>query len=78
MKTIPTRFVVLPDSRNLLLGIDGAKCFEPGIVYEAENIMGEIIFRPLGPTLATEPGPGHVSTDANQIIAAGRHLLIKP
>lgn len=75
-KPTQTRFVVLPDSRRLLLGIDGADCFEPGIVYQAMEIDGEIILRKMGPTLATEPGAGHVSTDPNQIIAAGRHLQI--
>lgn len=75
MSTINTRFVVLPDSRKLLLGVDLSELFMPGVVYEAEAILGEIIIRPLGKTSAVNPGYGHITTDANQIINAGRHLV---
>lgn len=43
-----TRFAVIDDERKLLLGIDKANLFEPGMVYEATEMIGEIIIRKVG------------------------------
>lgn len=43
-----TRFSVLPDGRRVLMGIDKANIFEAGVVYEAHNVLGEIVLKPIG------------------------------
>jgi hypothetical protein len=80
-----TRFVVLPDERKLLLGIDKNNVFKEGIVYECENVLDIIIFRPLGQsTIRTaDELPNHnpnicsTANLPNQIIMNGTHLLTR-
>lgn len=74
-----TRFAVLPDNRRLMLGIDRAELFEAGMVYEASEMLDEIIIRKIGPYALQEKGPGYPSelSDANSQIQAGLHLITK-
>jgi len=43
-----TRFSVINDERNLMVGRDLSNVFEKGMVYEAIKIFDEIIIRPVG------------------------------
>lgn len=43
-----TRFSVIDDERNLMLGVDNNGVFEKGVVYEAIKILDEIVLRPIG------------------------------
>jgi hypothetical protein len=72
-----TRFSVLPDERGLLLGVDKAGIFEPGVVYEAMEILDEIVIRKVGKYALPEGGPGYPNrySDANSIIFCGLHLI---
>lgn len=71
-----TRFAVLPDSRRLLLGIDKANLFEAGYVYEASEMLGEIIIRKVGKYALPAKGmyPNEYS-DANTQIKSSLHLI---
>ncbi len=73
-----TRFSVLPDDRRLMLGIDKARLFKPGMVYEAISFDGQIIFKEVGKYALPEKGqyPCEYS-DANGIINQGTHLVTK-
>ena len=73
-----TRFAVLPDDRRVLLGVDKAEVFKPGIVYEAKEILGEIILTPIGEYALPKSGayPSEYS-DNNEIIYHGLHLITK-
>lgn len=72
-----SRFVVLDDDRKLLLGIDKAGVFESGMVYEAQEIIGEVIIRKVGKYALPKQGPSYPNelSEANVIISAGVHLL---
>ena len=74
-----TRFTVLPDDRNLMLGIDNAELFESGMVYEVFEMLDEIIIRKVGKCAMSEKGkyPCLNGSDANSIITDGRHLATK-
>ncbi len=67
-----SRFVVLDDERNLLLGIDFDKLFKKDVVYEIIEFMGEIIVKPLGKFALPTKG-----SDVNHVVYDGRHLLTK-
>jgi hypothetical protein len=43
-----TRFAVIDDERNLMLGKDNDGIFEKGVVYEAIKILDSIVLRPIG------------------------------
>lgn len=71
-----TRFAVLPDERRLLLGIDKAMLFEAGMVYEAYEMLDEIIIKKIGkyalPAKGLSPSE---NSDNNAIIYYGQHLV---
>ena len=75
-----TRFSVLPDERRLLLGIDKANLFKAGVVYEARELLGEIILRPVGKYSLPKCGPSYPNeySEANAIICDGSHLITVP
>ncbi len=72
------RFSVQPDERGLLLGVDKAGIFEKGVVYEAREMLGQIILKSMGKYALPAKGsyPSECS-DANEIIYSGIHLLTK-
>lgn len=72
-----TRFAVIPDERRLLLGIDKANLFKEGRVYEAYEMLGEIIFKDIGPFSLPEKGPTHpnMCSDVNAQVYGGLHLI---
>jgi hypothetical protein len=72
-----TRFSVLPDTRGLMLGIDKHGLFEPGVIYEAFEMLDEIIIRKVGKYALPDGGPGYPNrySDANSIIDSGLHLI---
>lgn len=71
-----TRISVLPDERKLLLGIDKANIFTPGIVYDISKILDEIVIRPIGKYALPAKGdiPCELSA-AEDIIYYGFHLI---
>lgn len=69
------RFSVLDDDRGLILGQDLGNIFEKGIVYEAVDILGEIILRPLGKYALPLKGHPSIYSDANTQINYGVHLI---
>jgi hypothetical protein len=74
-----TRFAVLPDERRLMLGIDKANLFEAGQVYEATELLGQIIIKKIGPYILPKQGPEYPNenSDANTQIYYGQHLISK-
>jgi len=44
-----SRFAVINDERDLILGKDLGNIFEKGIVYEATEILDTIIIKKIGP-----------------------------
>lgn len=72
-----TRFAVLPDERRVLLGIDKANVFEAGFVYEAYELMDEIIIRKIGKFALPEVGHPGLCSDVNTQVMYGMHLLTK-
>lgn len=77
----PSRLVVLPDERKIILGIDGAGVFKPGVVYSIEQWNGEIIFRELGEyALAPDGRNGDYPNECSEtsaILQSGYHLFTK-
>lgn len=71
------RFSVLNDERGLILGRDLGNIFEKGIVYEAINIMDEIILRPLGEYALSKEGYPSIYSDVNSQVNYGLHLITK-
>jgi len=73
-----TRFSVLPDERRLLLGVDRAEIFKTGVIYEVTEIIGQIIFTPIGEYALPHVGvcPCEQSEVAN-ILYSGLHLVTK-
>ena len=67
-----TRFIVLPDNRNLMLGRDLNECFKPGVVYEVKECLGEFIISPIGKPVIDEK---ILNQTANTIIDNGYHLI---
>jgi len=74
---IPTRFSVIPDERKLILGIDGADIFKTGIVYEAREILGEIIITELGEYALPNAGCPSKNSKITDIAKSGLHLITK-
>ena len=73
-----TRFAVLPDERRLLLGIDKANLFEAGYVYEAFEILDEIVIRKLGKySLSKTHNYPCEGSDVNAQVQYGLHLITK-
>jgi hypothetical protein len=72
-----TRFSVIPDERNILLGIDKAGVFEAGVVYEVTKILGEIVIRPVGKYALNEKGFPSKNSAIEDIIYYGEHLITK-
>lgn len=71
-----TRFAVLPDDRKILIGIDKANVFEPGMVYEAMDILDTIVIKKLGSySLSNKGGPVSENSDVNTQVYYGYHLL---
>jgi hypothetical protein len=71
----PARFAVLPDERGLILGIDKGSIFQRGVVYEAIELLGEIILRPIGKYALPEAGGVCRHSTAGEIIGTGYHLM---
>lgn len=69
------RFSVLPDERGVLLGVsDGL--FETGVVYEAIEMLDEIIIRKVGKYALPAKGSHPCENSTNsEIIYSGLHLL---
>jgi hypothetical protein len=72
-----TRFSIIPDERKVLLGIDKANIFKPGVVYQVEKILDEIVIKPVGPYALPEKGHPSRHSDCNNIISSGMHLYTK-
>lgn len=70
-----TRFAVLPDERRVLLGIDKAKIFEAGYVYEATNILDSIVIRKVGKYALGKDGHPSENSDINSQVYYGLHLI---
>ena len=70
-----TRFIVLPDERCLLLGVDKNNIFEKGVVYEVVKILDEIVLKPIGKSALPNEGYGGKFSTANEIVTAGMHLF---
>lgn len=43
-----SRFAVIDDERNLMLGVDNDNVFKRGVVYEAVKVLDTIVLRPIG------------------------------
>ena len=73
-----TRFTVLPNERKILLGLNKAGLFKPGIVYECTEMLDDIIIKPIGEYALPKNGhrPSEYS-DNNEIIRSGLHLITK-
>lgn len=69
-----TRFAVLDDERKLILGRDLLGLFEPGFVYGAYEILGEIVMKKLGPY--KEDRLNIKANDVNMQVLSGDHLLV--
>lgn len=51
-----TRIMRLPKHDAVIIGRDLSNTFEPGMIYDVKNLLGEIILTPLGVTsLSEEP-----------------------
>ena len=72
-----TRFAVLPDERGLILGVDKTGIFKKGIVYEVKEILGEIVFSPIGEYVLPEKGYPSKNSESNIIVTSGLHLTTK-
>jgi hypothetical protein len=72
-----TRFAVFPDERNLLMGVDNAKIFEPGFVYEVTTILDEIRIKKVGKYALPEKGNPSELSDIHTIAFASLHLYTK-
>ena len=70
-----TRFSILPDERKVLMGVDKAEVFKPGIVYEAEEICGEIIIVPMGKYCLKQTGYPSELSETGTIMYSGLHLI---
>lgn len=72
-----TRFAVLPDERRVLLGVDKAELFEAGYVYEAYEILDEIVIKKIGKYALPPGGPGYPNeySDNNAVTYSGLHLI---
>lgn len=79
MSSLPkiARFAVLDDERGLILGQDLGNIFEKGIVYEAINVMGEIILKPVGKYALPLKGHPSIYSDVNTQVNYGIHLITK-
>lgn len=78
-----TRLAVI-GGRNAapILGLDLDGLFKPGVVYEAFEVMGEIVIRPIGPYSLDKIGAEGLifpneGSDIGDIIQFPYHLLIK-
>ncbi len=72
-----TRFTVLPDKRGLILGIDTRGTFKKGVVYEASELMGEIVLRPVGP-MAMDKDLNEYSSSTSKVgtqLQVANHLI---
>lgn len=73
-----TRFSVIPDERRLLLGVDKNELFKAGIVYEAREVLDQIILTPVGPYALVEEGQDPCEkSDIAAIAYSGMHLFTK-
>ncbi len=76
-----TRFTVLPDDRGIILGKSKNNVFEPGYVYEAFEMLDEIVIRKIGPSamltdMQTDKSSSCWAWDANTQITQGFHLIL--
>lgn len=69
-----TRFAVIDDERNLLLGKDNDEIFEKGVVYGAVKIMDEIVLKPLGKYALEEAGQPCAGSTVSDMVATPKHL----
>lgn len=65
-----------------ILGIDLDGVFKPGVVYEAFEIMGEIVMRPIGEYTLQKMGEDGLTwpnegSDIGDIIRFSKHLITK-
>lgn len=72
-----TRFAVVDDERDLILGKDNDGVFEKGVVYGAIKVMDEIILKPLGKYALEECGQPCLGSDVNDMVGYARHLYTK-
>ena len=72
-----TRFAVLPDDRRVLMGVDKANLFEAGFVYEAVELLGQIVIKKIGKYALAKQGPEYPNenSDNESIMYYGMHLL---
>lgn len=72
------RFIVIPDRRGLLLGKSFGNIFEPGVLYQVNEILDEFMIRELGKTaMPKDARYGPTPTWANaasDIMESGKHL----
>ena len=73
-----SRLAVLPDDRKVLLGVDKANIFKPGVVYDIKEFDGGIILTPIGEYSLPKQGayPCELS-ETNTIVCSGLHLITK-
>ena len=58
------------------MGLDKLGLFEPGVVYEGREILGEIVFTPVGEyALPESGGVANRYSEANDIIRSGLHII---
>jgi hypothetical protein len=76
-----TRFSVLKDERNLIIGRDLSNVFEKGMVYEVVKILDEIIIRPVGkyvlPKKVNEELDVCEGNEISTVISSGLSLITK-
>lgn len=72
-----TRFSVINDDRGCLLGKDVAGIFKKGIVYEAIEVLGEIVIRPIGEYSLPKKGRYSELSTTTCIMDSGLHLITK-
>jgi hypothetical protein len=71
-----TRFSVINDERKLILGLDKGGVFEPGVVYEAAEILDTIVLRKIGKArIDGLKGAGGMYADVNNMVYYGNAFL---
>ena len=72
------RIIVIPDERGLLLGKSFGNILRPGILYQINNILDELVISQLGKTAMRKDArhglPPNWCNDASDIIESGKHL----
>ena len=65
-----TRIVRLPKHNKVLVGKDLSEIFEPGMIYEINEFMGEITIKKLGKTSLPEDAMFDAYPNQNSTISA--------